>query len=47
MKHAGVDVTLEIWPKVFHVWQVMADILPEGRKAIEKIVTFARQRLGQ
>ena len=47
MKHAGVDVTLEIWPKVFHVWQVMADILPEGRKAIEKIVMFARQRLGQ
>ena len=47
MKHAGVDVTLEIWPKVFHVWQVMADILPEGRKAIDKIVTFAKARLAQ
>jgi acetyl esterase/lipase len=47
MKNADVDVTLEIWPKVFHVWQVMADILPEGRKAIDKIVVFAKARLGQ
>ena len=47
MKHAEVDVTLEIWPKVFHVWQVMADILPEGRQAIEKIAAFARTRLAQ
>ena len=47
MKHAGVDVTLEIWPKVFHVWQIMADILPEGRRAMEKIITFARIRLAQ
>ena len=47
MKHAGIDVTLEIWPNVFHVWQVMADILPEGRQAIDKIATFARARLGQ
>jgi acetyl esterase/lipase len=47
MKHAGVDVTLEIWPRVFHVWQVMADILPEGRRAIEKIAAFARARLAQ
>jgi monoterpene epsilon-lactone hydrolase len=47
MKHADVDVTLEIWPKVFHVWQVMADVLPEARRAIEKIAAFARERLGQ
>ncbi len=47
MKHAGVDVTLEIWPNVFHVWQVLADILPEGRRAIEKIAAFARAHLAQ
>jgi epsilon-lactone hydrolase len=47
MKAAGVDVTLEIWPKVFHVWQVMADVLPEGRRAIDKIAAFARARLGR
>jgi acetyl esterase/lipase len=47
MKQAGVDVTLEIWPNVFHVWHVMADILPEGRRAIDKIAAFARTRLAQ
>jgi acetyl esterase/lipase len=47
MKDEGVDVTLEIWPKVFHVWQVMADVLPEARRAIDNIAAFARERLGQ
>src|ERR1700744_5367784 len=28
MKEAGGDVTLEIWPKVFHVLQVVGDIVP-------------------
>lgn len=46
MKAAGVETELEVWPKVFHVWQVTADILPEGRKAIEKIAGFLRTRLG-
>jgi len=26
---AGVDVTLELWPDVFHVWHAFADLLPE------------------
>ncbi|MBS0275383.1 MAG: alpha/beta hydrolase [Proteobacteria bacterium] len=46
MKAAGVPVTLEVWPKVFHVWQVMADMLPEGRQSIEKITAFMCERLG-
>jgi acetyl esterase/lipase len=43
---AGVPTTLEVWPKVFHVWQVMADMLPEGRASIEKIAAFMREHLG-
>ena len=27
---AGVDVTLEIWDDVFHVWHAFADLLPGG-----------------
>ena len=27
---AGVDVTLEMWDDVFHVWQAFADLLPEA-----------------
>lgn len=45
MKQAGVDVKLEVWPKVFHVWQVAADVLPEGRKAIDNIAAFLNARL--
>jgi monoterpene epsilon-lactone hydrolase len=45
MKDAGVEATLEVWPKVFHVWQVAADVLPEGRKAIDNIAAFLNKRL--
>jgi epsilon-lactone hydrolase len=43
---AGVDVTLEIWDDVFHVWHAFADLLPEARDAIAHIGTFVDQRLG-
>jgi len=39
---AGVAATIEVWPGVFHVWQAMADILPEGRRAIDAIVAFVQ-----
>jgi len=44
LKNAGVDVKLEVWPRVFHVWQIMADLLPESRKAIDDIATFIQAR---
>jgi hypothetical protein len=31
---------------VFHVWQVMADMLPEARRAIDNIAVFMREHLG-
>lgn len=46
MTATGVETRIEVWPKVFHVWPVMADLLPEGRKAIEKISAFLRAKLG-
>ena len=45
MRAAGVPVTIEIWPKVAHVWQVTADMLPEGRAAIAKISAFIKDKL--
>jgi acetyl esterase/lipase len=45
LKAAGVPTEIEVWPKVFHVWQVMADMLPEGRASIEKIAAFMRKHL--
>ncbi len=43
---AGVDVTLEPWPEMIHVWQLFANMLPEGQQAIDNIGAFLRQRLG-
>ena len=43
---AGVDVTLEIWDDVFHVWHSFADLLPEARDAIAQIGTYVEQQLG-
>jgi epsilon-lactone hydrolase len=43
---AGVDVTLEIWDDVFHVWQSFADLLPEARDAIARVGSYVDQRLG-
>jgi monoterpene epsilon-lactone hydrolase len=45
LKAAGIPVTLDVWPKVFHVWQVMADLLPEARQSIDKIAAFMRAQL--
>jgi monoterpene epsilon-lactone hydrolase len=42
---AGVDVTLEIWDGMDHVFQAQAIILPEARRAIEGIGKFMRERV--
>ncbi len=42
-KAAGVDVTLEPWDKMIHVWQLFAAMLPEGQKAIDRMGEFVRQ----
>lgn len=43
-KAAGVNVELEIWPEMIHVWHVFAKILPEGQQAIDKIGRFVIAR---
>jgi monoterpene epsilon-lactone hydrolase len=43
---AGVDVTVQVWDDVFHVWQASADLLPEARDAIARIGTYVDERIG-
>jgi epsilon-lactone hydrolase len=43
-RSAGVDVTLESWPDMIHVWQWFGSFLPEARQAIDRIGEFIRQR---
>jgi acetyl esterase/lipase len=45
LRSAGCDVKIEIWPRMPHVWQVYARVLPEGRQAIERIGDFLLSRL--
>ncbi|MGA9722418.1 MAG: alpha/beta hydrolase [Candidatus Binatus sp.] len=43
-KAAGVQVELEVWDEMPHVWHVFAKLLPEGQQAIDKIGKFAIAR---
>ncbi len=43
---SSVDVTLEVWEGMPHVWQFAASFLPEARQAIEKIGGFILERAG-
>ncbi|MBC8476798.1 MAG: alpha/beta hydrolase [Dehalococcoidia bacterium] len=42
----GVDVTLESWEDMFHVWHSYAGMLPEGQQAIDRIGEFVREKMG-
>jgi monoterpene epsilon-lactone hydrolase len=44
---AGVDVTLEPWDDMIHMWHFFAAILPEGQQAIDRIGEFIRQHVLQ
>lgn len=44
-RQAGVDVTLEVWEDMIHVFQAFFPLLPEGREAIGKIAAFLRTRV--
>lgn len=45
LRAAGCEVEIEVWPRMPHAWHLYARILPEGRRAIEKIGAFLQQRL--
>jgi acetyl esterase/lipase len=42
-KEAGVDVTLEVWDDMPHVWQAFATFLPEARQALESCGEFVKK----
>jgi acetyl esterase/lipase len=42
---AGVDVTVEEWPGMIHVWHWFLPMLDEAQQAIDGIGAFVRARL--
>ena len=43
---AGGRSELEIWPHVFHGWQMLDGLLPEARQALERAAAFMLGHLG-
>lgn len=45
-KGAGVEVKLEIWDELWHVWHLFAPVLPEANAAFDGMGAFVRGKLG-
>jgi monoterpene epsilon-lactone hydrolase len=45
MSAAGVTTQLEVTPSVFHVWHLAADMVPEAKSAVDRLVAFLRPRV--
>lgn len=45
-RQAGVDVQLDAWPAMVHVWQACGPRVPEARDAVAQAGDWMRQRLG-
>lgn len=43
---AGVEVRLEIWPEMIHVWHAFFNFLGAGRRAISEASAWMNQKLG-
>ncbi len=39
----GVKVILDLWPGMFHVFQIFGNLMPESKKALEKIGDFIKE----
>jgi phosphinothricin tripeptide acetyl hydrolase len=45
-RQAGVDVTLEVWDDMIHVWSWFLSFLDEAAEAVARIGTFVGERAG-
>ena len=42
---AGVEVELEAWEEMIHVWQALAPLVPEATEAVRRIGDWLAKRL--
>ena len=42
MRAAGCQVSLEVWPRMPHVWHAFAPAMPEAGRAIKRVGAFVR-----
>jgi acetyl esterase/lipase len=43
---AGVEVKLKVWEGMWHVFQSLAAMLPEGRESIDELGAFVKRQVG-
>jgi acetyl esterase/lipase len=43
MREAGCNVTLEIWPRMPHVWHAFAPMMPEANRGIARVGAYIQQ----
>lgn len=44
-RRAGVEVTLSVWPKMWHVWHILVPYLPEAKQAVDDIGRFVQSHI--
>ena len=44
LEAAGVDVELEVWPHMWHVFQMFVGKMPESGAAVRKIAAYIQKR---
>ena len=46
MRASGGQVDVDVWPGMWHVWQMFIGLMPESRRAVEKLGRFIGVSLG-
>lgn len=46
MRASGGEVELDVWPDMWHVWQMFVGFMPESKAAVNKLGKFLRGKIG-
>ena len=46
IRASGGQVEIDVWPGMWHVWQMFIGLMPESRQAVVKLGEFIRQSIG-
>jgi epsilon-lactone hydrolase len=46
-RQGGANVTLKIWPEMWHVWHAVGELMPESRQAFDEIGEFLKLHAGK
>ncbi|MGI9293936.1 MAG: alpha/beta hydrolase, partial [Pseudomonadales bacterium] len=45
VRAAGGEVVLDVWPGMWHVWQMFIGLMPESKAAVNKLGQFIRGKI--